>query len=173
MKLGIDVGRVLISAEAEGTKGDTSFIGGTLEHALATPPYEGMFEAVPELVKLFGGQVWLVSKARSRVQEKTLAWLLRHRFYERTGIPQGNVRFCIERHQKADHCRELGLTHFIDDRTDVLHHLEGIVPNLFLFGPQKIGTVIRHGVIPTVDWDVALRKVRDSVVSAAEQCAAQ
>jgi hypothetical protein len=70
MILGIDIGRVLISPDPAGG-GDTSFIGGSLEAALATPPYEGMFEALPALVQHFGGKVWLVSKARSRVEDKT------------------------------------------------------------------------------------------------------
>ncbi len=162
MKLGIDIGRVLITPDS-GDKGDTSFIGGSLEDALATPPYPGMFEAVPELVRMFGGQVWLVSKARQRVQEKTRRWLAHHRFYERTGIKPGNLRFCLERPEKADHCRKLGLTHFIDDRLDVQQHLSGVVPHRFLFGPQKPGLVVPRGIIPVVDWPRALEAVSASL----------
>src|SRR5215831_16130819 len=111
MNLGIDIGRVLISPDPANGKADTSFIGGSLEAALATPPYEGMFEAVPALVELFEGRVWLVSKAGPKVQEKTRHWLRRHAFFERTGIDPENLRFCIERPQKAQHCLELGITH--------------------------------------------------------------
>lgn len=60
MKLGIDIGRVLIAPEGHG--GDTSFIGGSIQDALDTPPYEGMMDVVPELVRMFKGEVWLVSK---------------------------------------------------------------------------------------------------------------
>jgi len=135
-RLGIDIGRVLIAAE--GANGaDTAFIGGSLNDALNTPPYEGMFNAVAPLVKKFEGRVWLVSKCGPSVQAKSRAWLLHHRFFERTGIAPANLRFCLQRPQKADHCRELGITHFIDDRTDVLHHLKGIVQNRYLFGPQR------------------------------------
>ena len=165
MKLGIDIGRVLISPDpADG--GDTSFIGGSLEAALATPPYEGMFEAVPRLVELFGGQVWLVSKARQKMQEKTRLWLAHHRFFERTGMAAENLRFCLERPQKADHCRQLRLDHFIDDRLDVLHHLEGIVPKRYLFGPQKPGAQAPHGVTRVPDWPRALEAVRADVQAA-------
>ena len=136
MKLGIDVGRVLISP-GDGSKPDTSFIGGSLEDALATPAYDGMFEVVPGLVSQFQGLVWVVSKCGKRVQEKTLQWLEHHHFYERTGIDRGNVRFCLKRPEKAIHCRDLGITHFIDDRIDVLEAMVGTVPNLYLFGPQK------------------------------------
>ncbi|QNK69764.1 hypothetical protein [Variovorax sp. PAMC26660] len=135
-RLGIDIGRVLIAAQ--GANGaDTAFIGGSLNDALNTPPYEGMFEAVAPPVEKFEGRVWLVSKCGPSVQAKSRAWLLHHRFFERTGMAPANLRFCLERPQKADHCRELGITHFIDDRTDVLHHLKGIVPNRYLFGPQR------------------------------------
>lgn len=134
-RLGIDVGRVLIAPD-RADKADTSFIGGSLADALETPAYDGMFEHVPVLVERFHGEVWLVSKCRPKVQEKTLRWFDHHDFYEKTGIPRGNVRFCLERPQKADHCRQLGITHFIDDREDVLAHLDGVVPFRFLFGPQ-------------------------------------
>jgi hypothetical protein len=152
-KLGIDIGRVIIAPD--GTNGaDTSFIGGSLHDALATPPYKGMFEHVPALVERFEGRVWLVSKAGVRVQEKTLHWLEHHRFYERTGIPREHVRFCRQRPEKADHCRDLGITHFIDDRSDVLHHLEGIVMHRFLFGPQREDTQFAQWC-HTVTWEIA------------------
>jgi len=150
-KLGIDIGRVLIAPDAPDGKADTSFIGGSLEAALATPPYEGVFEAVPVLVELFKGQVWLVSKAGPRVQDKTRHWLRHHAFFERTGIAPDGLRFCLERPQKAQHCRELAITHFIDDRLDVLMHLEGVVPSRFLFGPQR-KVQSSPGVTPILSW---------------------
>jgi hypothetical protein len=136
MMLGIDVGRVLTSP-GDSTRPDTSFIGGSLEDALDTPPYDGMFDAVPALVERFEGRVWIVSKCGPRIQQRTLQWFDRHRFFERTGIPRNHVRFCLRRPDKAIHCRELGITHFIDDRTDVLEPMTGIVPNRYLFGPQR------------------------------------
>ena len=66
-----------------------------------------------------------------------MQWFERHRFFERTGIDSRNVRFCLKRPEKALHCREIGITHFIDDRTDVLEAMIGVVPNLYLFGPQR------------------------------------
>ena len=35
------------------------------------------------------------------------------------------------------HCADLGITHFIDDRRDVLEAMQAFVPNLYLFGPQN------------------------------------
>jgi hypothetical protein len=96
-----------------------------------------MFEVVPALVRRFEGRVWIVSKCGQRVRERTLEWFEHHRFFERTGIDPRNVRFCFKRPEKAVHCRQLGITHFIDDRADVLEAMTGIVPNRYLFGPQR------------------------------------
>lgn len=155
MKLGIDVGRVLITP-GDDSRPDTSFIGGSLEDALGTPPYEGMFDVVPELVERFAGQVWIVSKCGPRIQQRTLQWFDRHRFFERTGIDPANVRFCLKRPEKAVHCRELGITHFIDDRADVLQPMIGTVPQLLLFGPQRerhVSVSFRH----VRDWPAVAR----------------
>lgn len=149
-RLGIDIGRVLIAAEGA-NGGDTAFIGGSMADALDTPPYEGMFDAVAPLVDRFEGRVWLVSKCGPSVQAKSHAWLLYHRFFERTGMAPANLRFCLQRPQKADHCRELGITHFIDDRSDVLGHLKGIVPNRYLFGPQR-KPVTEAGLVLLPAW---------------------
>lgn len=131
-RLGIDIGRVIIEGDQPGA--DTSFIGGSIEDALATPAIAGAFEAIRRLVALFGGRVWLVSKCGARVEQKTRLWLAHHRFFEQTGVAEANVRFCRERPQKRDHAVALGLTHFIDDRRDVLGHLEGAVEHRVLFG---------------------------------------
>ncbi len=71
----------------------------------------------------------------------------------------GNLRFCLQRPQKADHCRELGITHFIDDRSDVLRHLEGIVPKRYLFGPQAKPVTVA-GLVPLPAWRDAAALVR-------------
>jgi hypothetical protein len=150
-RLGIDVGRVLISPGDESSP-DTSFIGGSLEDALRTPPYDGMFDVLPALVERFAARVWIVSKCGTRVRERTEAWFRHHRFFERTGIDPSNVRFCRERPQKAPICAELGITHFIDDRADVLEPMRGIVANRFLFGPQRRPVAADAGLHPLADW---------------------
>jgi hypothetical protein len=153
-KLGIDVGRVLITPDDAGTA-DTSFLGGSLEDAMRTPAFEGMFEHLPAMVARFDGQACLVSKAGPRVQEKTRLWLRHHDFHARTGVPQQEVYFCRERREKAAICERLRVTHFIDDRADVLIHLQHVVAHRYLFGPQRPGTVVPSGVTPVGDWAAA------------------
>jgi len=159
MKLGIDIGRVIITPES-GDRRDTSFIGGSMDDALRTQPYDGMFDAVTALTEQFERQVWLVSKCGPRVQEKSRRWLRHHRFFERTGIPRQNLRFCLQRPQKADHCRELGITHFIDDRADVLGYLAGIVGHRYLFGPQRPNRPSPSGLTACISWEQTLQQIR-------------
>lgn len=149
-RLGIDIGRVIITPGDDNS--DTSFLRGTIQDALNTPPYPGAFETIHQLVELFAGKVWLVSKAGPRTQEKTILWLAHHRFYHHTGVSKSQVRFCRQRHEKANHCRELQITHFIDDRIQVLKHLRTLVPNLYLFGEQKNGFVYPDWVVPALNW---------------------
>jgi hypothetical protein len=135
-RLGIDIGRVIIGG-GTGPGADTEFLGGDDVSALETPALPGAFEAIGDLVRLLEGRIWLVSKAGPRIERRTRLWLDARRFFEQTGLARDHVRFCRERRDKARHAEELGLTHFVDDRRDVLAHLEGIVPVLVLFGSER------------------------------------
>jgi len=57
--LGIDIGRVIVSAQ-DAAGHDTSFLGGSDEDALSTPPSRGAIESIAELARLFERRVWLV-----------------------------------------------------------------------------------------------------------------
>ncbi|OLF19158.1 hypothetical protein [Actinophytocola xanthii] len=135
-RLGVDFGRVIQGAALPSGEVDTVFLQGGLAEALASPPSEGALEVLARIVPRFDGRVWVISKCGERVQQRTLAWLSHHDFYRRTGVPEGNVRFCQRRADKARHCAELGITHMIDDRVDVHRALRGLVANLYLFGSQ-------------------------------------
>ena len=96
---------------------------------------------------------WLVSKAGPRIEALTRQWLTHWRFLRReTGLPPSHVAFCRERKEKAVHARKLRLSHFIDDRLDVHHHLRGIVGKLYLFGHQRSGTVVPTWVTHVATW---------------------
>ena len=150
-RIGIDIGKVIM-APIKGGRADTSFLSGGLEKALKTPPSPGAFKGVGELVSAFAGRAWLVSKAGPNVQHKTKQWLKHWDFYGKTGLPRTHLRFCLERAQKAGHCRQLKITHFIDDRLDVLKHLRGLVPNLYLFGEQPRLETVPDWVTHVIDW---------------------
>ena len=151
-RLGVDIGRVIIGGGVVPGSSDTQFFSGDTARMLATPAVPGAFETLARLVPRFG-QVWLVSKCGERVRRHTRQWLDHHDFAARTGIPRDNVRFCFKRPDKAVHCAELGITHFVDDKLDVHQVLRGIVPHRYLFGPQRTPppTWVQH----TPTWTAA------------------
>jgi hypothetical protein len=153
--LGIDIGRVIISASDGSGRSDTAFLSGNDERALETPPSAGAIEAITELVRAFEGRVWLVSKCGPRIQALTRRWLERQGFFGRTGLQPDHVRFCLKRPEKREHCAALGATHFVDDRLDVLTHLVGLVPYLYWFGHQAPGARAPEWARQTVDWNEA------------------
>lgn len=128
---GADLGGVLIDRVADGT--DTSFFSGRY---LETPQVGGAFDALARLnAGRFAGRVYVISKCGPRVEERSRDWLAHHRFHQITGIPQTHVHFCRDRKDKAPIAETLGLTHFVDDRLDVLGFLDA-VPHRFLFRPN-------------------------------------
>ena len=136
--LGIDVGGVIISRTNDNT--DTSFFS---DNYLNTRMVEGAVETITDLVaRRFGQRVYIVSKCGPRTEAKTREYFAHHRIFERTGIPADHIRFCRMRKDKAPICAELGITHFIDDRLEVLAYL-ATVPHLFLFQPQD-AEIARH-----------------------------
>jgi hypothetical protein len=155
--LGIDIGRVLMCPSGNDARPDTSFLDLPDDQALALPASPHVWDSVPELVRAFAGCVWLVSKAGPRIEALTRRWLAHHRFFERVGLPRDAVRFCRRRPDKRVHAIELGLTHFIDDRSDVLAALVGTVHHLYLFGAQHEPTPAYATHV--VDWSDARDRV--------------
>jgi tRNA(Leu) C34 or U34 (ribose-2'-O)-methylase TrmL len=151
-RLGIDIGRVIIDGPGGG---DTAFVTGA-----EAPEVPGAVAAIARLVTAFGGQVWLVSKCGTRVQDRTLRWLAAHDFYGRTGLPPDHVRFCRTRPEKRWHCEQLGLTHFVDDHPEVHAAIRGAVVHQYLFGPPRgqVPEYVHH--VPT--WAEAERLIMDA-----------
>ena len=119
---------------------DTSFLGRSFAEAMKTPASAGAIDCIGRLVRHYDGHVFIVSKCGESVENKTRGWLRNNDVYAKTGLSRDQVHFCRKRQDKAPICRQLGITHFIDDRVDVLSHMVGIVPNLFLFGEQSTGS---------------------------------
>jgi hypothetical protein len=124
--LGIDVGGVIIDLvrEERGQDARATYA--------AARPVTGAFEAIGQLVqRRFGERAWLVSRCDEIDERLIVEWLTRQDFFTRTGIAAERVHFCRERHDKLGICRRLAITHFVDDRLEVLGHLVGVVPHLY------------------------------------------
>lgn len=143
MKLGIDIGGVIIDRVADDS--DTSFFGGRY---LETPAVPDAFAVIAALRPGFES-VYLVSKCGKNTERKTREWLAHTGFHETTGVPAENVHFCRQRHEKAPICESLGITHFVDDRLEVLAYLAS-VERRFLFRPQEDEVAEHRLALPAV-----------------------
>jgi hypothetical protein len=136
-RIGIDFGGVIVRNLHEDTGEDTSLQNSSGAEAARY----GAFDAVRQLCSACDGRVWIVSKAGPRMQERTLSWLQSVDFFSRTGLQPDHVSFCLQRQDKATICRDLEISHFIDDRVHVMQILRGAVPHLCLFGGMRSGVV--------------------------------
>lgn len=138
--LGIDFGDVIVGArvptDSRGVEIESDYL--SVNRFLRVLPIEGAFEAIRTLhEERFGDRIWIISKWREVVRDKCRVWLNHHRFFEITGVSRVRLMFCEERAKKVEIARSLGLTHFVDNKLEVVAPMIGIVPHLFLFRPSE------------------------------------
>lgn len=123
--LGVDIGGVVIDrVREERGPGPDAFA--------SAEPVAGAFDAIARLAaERFHGRIWLVSRCDAEDEPVIRQWLQQRGFHRVTGVAPDRVRFCRERHEKTPICRRLGVTHFVDDRLEVLGHMIGVVPKLY------------------------------------------
>lgn len=154
-RLGVDIGGV-IAPSASAARLERALHGEDTElddSSGLSAPVPGALDALSGFAVRFGRHRYLVSKAGAYMETRTKTWLKNIDFYERTGIPKKNVHFCRERADKAQICERLGLTHFVDDRLEVLGYLRGIVATRILFAPRIPDEPIPIGILVARSWD--------------------
>ena len=133
MKIGIDIGGVIIDRHRN-DESDTSLMGPNYLNAYAV---KDAFHAIERLNgTLFKDQVYVVSKCGHNIERKSREWLAHNKFHEITGVPVERLHFCRRRSEKAPIADKLALTHFVDDRLEVLGYMRDVVPHRILFNPD-------------------------------------
>lgn len=160
--LGVDIGGVIVARVAGDA--DTSFFG---TRPMDTPAVEGVIEVLRELTTgPFDGRVHLVSKAGPAMQDRTRRWLQHTGFHDSTRIPRDNVHFVLDRSRKAPVCEGLAVTHFVDDRLDVLTSLTS-VPHKFLFvgglGEKRPPREVPAEIRTASNWAALRRSIVESL----------
>ena len=131
-RVGIDFGGVIVR-NRKLVRGEDTGLAGCDKAAVAQ---DGVFDAIHEIISICEGRVWIISKAGPRMQARTHAWLDTVDFFSRTGLDADHLRFCLNRQEKAVICRELEISHFVDDHVHVMQILRHTVPHLYFFGAQ-------------------------------------
>lgn len=136
-RLGVDFGGVINATDT-----DVDIFS---ENFLESPEVPQAIDTLTRLhINPFPKKLYVVSKCGPRVQERTRQWLGHQEFYQKTGIPPAHVEFCLKRSQKASICQRLGITHFADDKLEVLGYLfEAGIEHLYLFQGREL-EIQRH-----------------------------
>ena len=125
--LGIDLGGVVI-AEIWGM----SWVPLSLPTFRRVQPIATAKESIARLVERFGKErIHIVSQCRGFHRDRALEWLEHHGFVPELFTIE-RIHFCDRWQEKVAICAELGITHFVDNKPQVLRSLDG-VPNKHLF----------------------------------------
>jgi hypothetical protein len=121
-----------------------------------TIPLPNALRVIARLIsERFHTNAHIVSRVSPGGDVKVLRLLTEYNFFEITGLPQRNLHFCFERHEKGPICKRLRITHHIDDRPEVMAHLT-TVPGRILM--NAVAEDIKRfkeqlqGVVKVRDW---------------------
>ena len=78
--------------------------------------------------------VHIISKVNDIQKKHVLQWISDNDFFLKVQIPEDHLHFCAERWEKDRICISLGVTHHIDDRPEVVAHLNHQI-QAYLFRP--------------------------------------
>ncbi|HJS83673.1 MAG TPA: hypothetical protein VJ742_12645 [Nitrososphaera sp.] len=148
-RVGFDIGGVLIRAIED--RSDTSFFS---DNYLRTPPVEGAFDAVRDIVAEIGPQnAYIISKCGEKIEAKTRNWLSWQSFDVHTKFDWEHILYCRKRPDKAPLAKELELTHFVDDRLDVLVYMDSVDHRLLYGEAPQIRPHLPEGITLVESWN--------------------
>ncbi len=130
--IGLDIGGVI--TEPPVNPGSEDAFTGT-DHLLV-PKVKDSFAVISELTKRH--RVVIISRAGPTVQRKTTEWLFHHGFFQKTGVRERDIHYTLTRDEKTRIARREDVTHFVDDKLEVLGFMMGMVPNLYAFRAPQI-----------------------------------
>lgn len=154
--LGLDIGRVIL-------RQDTDLHERLDFNKMVYLP--DALEVIPQLVRHPNiSDVYLISKCGPVVEEGTKDFFKRTNFYKQTGIVEKNVFFCRKREDKAPIAASIGITHFVDDREDVLRFMNSVMHKyLFRFDAgDEMGSAASSSLQVVNSWTDLLRGIQQS-----------
>lgn len=102
-------------------------------------PLPDAFRVIRLLIeRRFRDRVVIVSRVNEEQEVRARAFVTSKAFVSEVGIPLERVHFCRKRDQKGPICKRLGITHFIDDRPEVMAFMPESVVHKILFNPDHI-----------------------------------
>lgn len=100
----------------------------------STQAFPDSLRTIRKMVQAFN-KVVIVSRVNPAQEIRARQWIKDSQFEANTGIPIEDVHFCENRSDKGRICKSIGVTHFIDDRPEVMHSMPPGVRKI-LYGPS-------------------------------------
>lgn len=113
-------------------------LGGTIHHKnekKETVPMDNAFRVINHLRNKVKA-IYIVSRVNDEQSLRAYQWFQKFKFFEETGLTPNKVFFCYERYEKGPICNKLRVTHFIDDRPEVMFYMPAGV-NCILMNPKE------------------------------------
>jgi hypothetical protein len=162
IRVGVDFGGVILDIRDSSPHDNSTAL---------LPAMPQTIEIIATMVELLSPQnVFIVSKAKTDMQPRNLFWLDAKNFYARTGFLPGNIHFCRETRDKGPIVNRFRITHFVDDRLDVLQCMtsppDGSIRKSYLLGTgHRYPTDNpRPGHCQAVDdWSTIVESLRNDV----------
>jgi len=112
------------------------------------------FRVIRRLIdERFGVNVHIVSRVNPEQEIRARAFVTSEHFKSQLSIPLSRVHFCRERREKGPICKRIGITHFIDDRPEIMAVMPPSVVRKILFDPDE--TDLRQFASRLGDFNVA------------------
>ena len=141
LKIGIDFGKTIGVVESD-------------------RPVENSFGIIRQWVTRYGpDNVFVVSKARTKMRRKILNWLSRHSFVQETGIKAGNILFCDSYEDKRTIVEQHNIDVFIDDNVHVVRVLSACdqIKKIIWLNAEAnlkdIGKPFRRKIVLASEWN--------------------
>lgn len=146
MKIGVDVGGVLHSKLESKQKNDKDYLSEDVNVSA--------LETIRWIVNVFGrNNIFIISKCPAEKEVLILTWLRENQLISKDTFFEDHVLFCRERSDKAKIAKDLGIDCFIDDRSEVLEAMKGIVMYRIQFSSDNtLDTSDDRDIIHCNDW---------------------
>lgn len=128
-KIGLDLNGVLANNKTSYIKTRNYSIFSVMEDAV---------NVVKTIIKRYGKEnVYIISRVQShQLSFITGIWMETHNFLQKTNMSLDNVKICTRLKNKSRIAEELNITHFIDDRPEVLNYFSKNII-LIAYRPKK------------------------------------
>ena len=102
--------------------------GGVISLAKTTDDLmPGVEEGIDAVREIFGDRIYIISRVDSaESQARVLAYMENRKLWDRLGISQDNIRFCLLKSDKGPIAKDLHITDFVDDHTEVLANMHTV-----------------------------------------------